>query len=107
MISDAFTINYKTQICSVDMDILRKNWNDRCAVLKFGNTYNPDEVPPTYAVQENFGVDNYSHRNVSVEDALAIIKMLDLKEITPPWDDGNPNRARKYVSRNSSDNWSR
>lgn len=61
----------------------------------------------TYAVQENFGVDNYSHRNVSVKDALEIIKMLDLKEITPTWDDGNQNHARKYVSRNSSGNWSR
>lgn len=106
MVSNAFTIDYKTQICSVDFDILQKNWNDRCAVLKFGNICIPDKEP-TYAVQENFGVDNYSHRNVSVKDALEIIKMLDLKEITPPWDDGNQNHARKYVSRSSSDNWSR
>ena len=107
MVSDAFTLNFKTHICSVDMDILRKNWNDRCAVLKFGNTYNPDKVKPIYAVQENFGEDNYSHMIISAEDALDIISILDLKEITPPWDDGNPNRARKYVSRNSSNNWSR
>mgnify|MGYP006809214035 CR=1 FL=1 len=47
------------------------------------------------------------HRAVHITEALEIIKMLDLKEITPPWDDGNQNHARKYVSRNSSGNWSR
>ena len=108
MISKAFTVKVGEINCLIDFETLKENWNDKCAVLKFGTV--GTDLSPQYAVQQNFndGVEElYSTFNVSEEDALRIVKELNLKIIYPPWDDGDPRRARKFVSQNSSDSWIR
>jgi hypothetical protein len=109
MMEDVFEVP-KIGCCKVNIPLLKPYWSDRCCVLKFGNV-GTENKPTEWGVQvidyDKNGNKRFSTYIISEDDAFSIINDFNLKAILPPWYDGNPKCARKYVNKNSSNSWER